>query len=181
MADITAAGIVRQAADAWHCLAEDWFVRRDKSRPAGKEWQVVHSREETMIVVAEFATQEDASDCSSNLDSEARAKNALATLPVTVEQMASIPPDVLSWVSAHPEAAKGLAGGERAAVSVVPRPLDDWHEDIGPVLWWFFPIQEPPWAGTPLDSDWANYYTHFTPCPMPSTPAPSDEAQGETT
>ena len=35
-----------------------------------------------------------------------------------------------------------------------PRPLVDWHEDIGNVLWWSFPICEPPFSGTPYDSDW---------------------------
>lgn len=34
-----------------------------------------------------------------------------------------------------------------------PRPFDDWHEDIGNVLWWSFPISEPPFSGDPHDSD----------------------------
>jgi hypothetical protein len=34
------------------------------------------------------------------------------------------------------------------------RPLSEWHEDDGAVLWWNFPISEPPYAGTPLDSSW---------------------------
>lgn len=45
------------------------------------------------------------------------------------------------------------------------RPLDDWHEDDGPALWWRFPVNEPPYAGTPLDSDWPGYHTHWTPLP----------------
>jgi hypothetical protein len=40
-----------------------------------------------------------------------------------------------------------------------------WHEDIGNVLWWRFPIDEPPYVGTPLDCDWPGYHTHFTPLP----------------
>jgi len=35
-----------------------------------------------------------------------------------------------------------------------PRPFDDWHEDIGNVLWWSFPISEPPFSGTPHDDDY---------------------------
>lgn len=47
-------------------------------------------------------------------------------------------------------------------------PLESWHEDMGPVLWWVFPIDEPPYAGTPLDDDWPRYHTHFTPIPIPT-------------
>jgi hypothetical protein len=52
----------------------------------------------------------------------------------------------------------------------VPRPLDDWHEDFGPMLWWTFPIQEEPYCGTPNDSDWPGYHTHWTPIPIPEDP-----------
>jgi hypothetical protein len=38
--------------------------------------------------------------------------------------------------------------------TIVTRRRGEWHEDDGPVLWWRFPIVEPPYAGTPLDSDW---------------------------
>lgn len=31
------------------------------------------------------------------------------------------------------------------------RPASEYHEDMGPVLWWRFPIEEAPWVGTPLD------------------------------
>lgn len=34
------------------------------------------------------------------------------------------------------------------------RPFDEWHEDIGNVLWWRLPVCEPPYVGTPLDSNW---------------------------
>ena len=70
-----------------------------------------------------------------------------------------------------------------------PRPLSEWHEDIGDVLWWSFPIQEPPYIGTPFDlgqtvevsmhdfngkhighmnaevGGWPGYHTHWTPLP----------------
>lgn len=31
------------------------------------------------------------------------------------------------------------------------RQASEWHEDHGTVLWWRFPICEPPYVGTPLD------------------------------
>ena len=74
-----------------------------------------------------------------------------------------------------------------------PRPLDDWHEGMGDVLWWRFPITEPPYVGSPLDlgyeveivatiatghqhanrfyvDGWPGYHTHWTPIPKPRTP-----------
>lgn len=47
---------------------------------------------------------------------------------------------------------------------------EQWTEEIGPVLWWSFPIIEPPYCGTPLDSDFPwradgsglPWPTHFT-------------------
>jgi hypothetical protein len=47
----------------------------------------------------------------------------------------------------------------------VPLPLSEWHEDLGPVLWWFFPVEEAPFCGSPGDSDWPGYHTHWTPLP----------------
>lgn len=49
---------------------------------------------------------------------------------------------------------------------------DEWHEDLGDVLWWFFPMTESPYVGNPLCSDWPGYHTHFT--PLPSLPEPPD-------
>lgn len=52
--------------------------------------------------------------------------------------------------------------------SLEPKPIEDWNEEIGDVLWWRFPIEEAPYCGTPLDSDWINdYYTHWTPIAIP--------------
>ncbi len=50
------------------------------------------------------------------------------------------------------------------------RPLAEWHEDNGPVLWWRFPIDEPPWCGTPNSDDWPHYHTHWTPLVVPEAP-----------
>lgn len=74
------------------------------------------------------------------------------------------------------------------------RPLSEWHEEIGPVLWWKFPINEPPYVGTPLDlgetvevtlraygvdklmrgmvGAWPGYHTHWTPIPLPAEALP---------
>lgn len=43
-----------------------------------------------------------------------------------------------------------------------PKPIDQWGEDYGDCLWWSLPIEEPPYCGTPLDSNFPNYVTHFT-------------------
>lgn len=74
---------------------------------------------------------------------------------------------------------------------MIARPIDEYHEDMGNVLWWKFPINEPPYVGTPLDLDrtiglniigadepflqtkfsvggWPGYHTHWT--PLPETP-----------
>lgn len=46
-----------------------------------------------------------------------------------------------------------------------PMPMDAWYHEVEPVLWWFFPVQEAPWCGSPGDSDWPGYHTHWTPLP----------------
>lgn len=52
---------------------------------------------------------------------------------------------------------------------VTPRPRAEWHEDLGEVLWWVLPVQEPPYVGSPLEDGWEDgYYTHFTPILAPS-------------
>jgi hypothetical protein len=32
-----------------------------------------------------------------------------------------------------------------------PLPRAEYHEDMGPVLWWKFPVEEPPYVGSPND------------------------------
>lgn len=56
---------------------------------------------------------------------------------------------------------------KRSTDKLMARPLEDWHEDIGAVLWWKFPIDEPPYCGSPLDTDWPGYHTHWTPIQIP--------------
>ena len=55
-------------------------------------------------------------------------------------------------------------------ISTEARPLKEWHEDIGDVLWWKFPIEEPPYVGSPLDLNWPSYHTHWTPIVAPEPP-----------
>lgn len=50
------------------------------------------------------------------------------------------------------------------------RPIEEWHEDFGDVLWWKFPIEEPPYVGSPLDEKWPGYHTHWTFIPLPQPP-----------
>jgi hypothetical protein len=53
----------------------------------------------------------------------------------------------------------------------IARPADTWHENIGEVLWWRFPVTEAPYVGSPLADDWIeNHYTHWTPLQIPMEP-----------
>jgi hypothetical protein len=64
----------------------------------------------------------------------------------------------------------------QALAPEVAIPGEHYHEDDGPVLWWQLPVmdQEQPWVGTPNDSDWPGYHTHYTPLPpAPVAPTPS--------
>lgn len=80
------------------------------------------------------------------------------------------------------------------AAATVARPLSEWHEDMGDVVWWFFPMTEAPWIGSPIEmghtvevhthdsaegprmasrfhiGGWPGHHTHWT--PLPSLPAP---------
>ena len=55
-------------------------------------------------------------------------------------------------------------------VQEAARPAEEWSEDYGDVLWWKFPIEEPPYVGSPLDLDWPAYHTHWTPIHVPVEP-----------
>lgn len=45
---------------------------------------------------------------------------------------------------------------------------EHWNEDVGDVLWWNFPVEEPPYCGTPLDEHFPKYKTHFSTIDMPT-------------
>lgn len=57
---------------------------------------------------------------------------------------------------------------EPQAEKVEARLAEHWNEDMGDVLWWDFPVEEPPYCGTPLDEQFPKYKTHFTTVVMPS-------------
>lgn len=66
-----------------------------------------------------------------------------------------------------------------AASQPQARPLSEWEEDMGSVLWWRFPVEEPPYCGTPNCNDWPGYHTHWTPLVVPSDPALVGESSSE--
>lgn len=52
-----------------------------------------------------------------------------------------------------PEQAMRAALAAANAAAWRLRPTDEWHEDMGSVLWWYVKdgeVQEEPWVGTPL-------------------------------
>jgi hypothetical protein len=80
------------------------------------------------------------------------------------------------------KALRELQERRAAVVSHAARPRADWHESMGDVMWWHFPVQEPPHCGSPLDDDWPEnffgsvpegYYTHWTPFVVPNEPGES--------
>jgi hypothetical protein len=50
------------------------------------------------------------------------------------------------------------------------RRLVDYHEDLGPVVWWTFPVTEPPYVGTPSDLTWPGHHLWWAPIHPPSPP-----------
>lgn len=80
---------------------------------------------------------------------------------------------IAQMIQREPEwAANRIQEGERAIELLEKlnqaRPIEDWHEDDGPVLWWIHPVEEPPYCGTPNDSDWPGYHTHWSQIPIPT-------------
>lgn len=70
------------------------------------------------------------------------------------------------------------------------RPISEYHEDHGTVLWWHLPIQEPPYvgAGPGMDDRDRNgnptacarllaggWLTHWSPIPQPSIQKPQEQ------
>ena len=63
-----------------------------------------------------------------------------------------------------------IAHGVTITMPERARPLEEWSEDCCAVLWWKFPIEEPPYVGSPLDESWPAYHTHWTPISIPEPP-----------
>ena len=61
-------------------------------------------------------------------------------------------------------------------VGIEARPADDWDEEHGDVLWWSFPIEEPPYLGSPISfhrdgsPTVPDHCTHWTPVFVPHDP-----------
>lgn len=53
------------------------------------------------------------------------------------------------------------------------RPRDEWSESDGSVLWWKFPLVEPPYVGDLREDDFPDYHTHWTPLEVPDDPSVS--------
>ena len=68
-----------------------------------------------------------------------------------------------------------LARAAQPPVHEHARPLSEWSEAQGPVVWWAPPIREASYIGHPSDSDWPGYHTHWT--PHPKVPANIKEQQ----
>lgn len=76
------------------------------------------------------------------------------------------------------EAALSSIPSQSDEAGLVARPLEEWHEDYGDVVWWKFPITEPAMIGNPLDSAWPGYHTHWT--PHPAIPTLRNQTKGST-
>jgi len=63
--------------------------------------------------------------------------------------------------------------------TTIARHIDDWHEDYGDALWWTFPIEESPYCGSPLDTDWPGYHTHWTPLILPQATVATESTQAK--
>ena len=71
--------------------------------------------------------------------------------------------DVSEWIADH-LISNGVTVQEGA------RPIEEWNEYFGDVLWWKFPVEEPPYVGSPLDERWPGYHTHWTFISIPKPP-----------
>lgn len=96
---------------------------------------------------------------------------AIAYIAAAQQPAINLNPDPLNQVATQPPY-------EAEQAPPAARPLSEWHEDDGDVVWWRFDVEEPAWIGTPNDFDWPGYHTHWTPHPAIPVPAaqPSQEA-----
>lgn len=105
--------------------------------------------------------------------------------------LAASPPSVSTDKGSRPQEAVPT---EQADRPVLARHIDEWHEDMGDVLWWTNPVREAPYVGSPLClgrayalsigdftasvdlGGWPGYHSWWTPLPaLPVfTPQPAD-------
>ena len=89
--------------------------------------------------------------CSAELATEAARELGRQAARIVVEKFAA---ELVASYEAQP-----------ASVAISALPLAEYDDDFGPVTWWRFPVEEPAWIGTPNDSEWPGYHTHWTPHP----------------
>lgn len=78
----------------------------------------------------------------SNNEFEQRARDARASAKANNDALREIEP---RWRELeYLDAQSKLAAAQ-------PRPISEYHEDMGAVLWWKFPIVEAPYVGSPND------------------------------
>lgn len=83
-----------------------------------------------------------------------------------------------------PYVESALSANEKAFEPATARPLSEWSEEDGDVLWWKFPVAEAPYVGSPLNlgrnirvtvddetkiftvGGWPGYHTHWTALPL---------------
>lgn len=80
-----------------------------------------------------------------------------------------------------------IVKGQGASASVqasspIARPRSEWSEEEGAVLWWAFPIVQPPYVGDPRWSDFPKSEaeaTHWTPFDVPASPFAEVDSTGQ--
>lgn len=114
--------------------------------------------------------------------------------------------DVAGWLENEgwiPKHVRQIRAGAKRLLDLEARarPLSEWTEEDGNVLWWRFPIEEAPYCGSPLDvgrtceitlrlvgeehvrhtdiGGWPGYHTHWTPIPYPDEPPAPCDGSGE--
>lgn len=73
----------------------------------------------------------------------------------------------------HSEYVNSSDEGAPIVLTAVPkyaRPVEEWREEIGPVLWWKSSNRERPYVGTPLDIEFDVSYKWFSPIDLPEIP-----------
>lgn len=89
-----------------------------------------------------------------------------------IEEALGLEPDAANHT---PEWALDVVRGARELGNRGPQPprarrREDYQEVDGEVLWWRFPIAEPPYCGSPLNDDFPDHVTHWTPLALPEEP-----------
>src|SRR4051812_14017297 len=100
-------------------------------------------------------------------------------LIATIERLSQKCEDLKNLLEAKSSSAARSPDRE-AGSGTAARPESEWHEDEGSsLLWWRFPVTEPPYIGSPLDEDFPDDVTHWTRYAVPDAPASSHPVPSE--